>query len=711
MASLALLFDVLARDRASKTFDKVGDSAERAGRKVEGSGKRSSGGMGAMGVAARLAGGAIVAGFGVSIKKAMDFDKTMRTVGATLGAGGAVQKDLSALALKLGKETSFSASQASDAMLELAKGGMDAAQIKAGALSSTLTLAAAGGLELGDAAGYMVKSLNTFGLKATDSGKVAAALAGAANASTSSVEDMGLALAQVGPGAKIAGLSLQDTAAALAEFSDNGVRGQDAGTSLKQMLVGLVPTTDKNITMFENLGLMTFDSARAMQVLRDNGVKPLGSDTDTLRGQLQKLAAHLSGAKEGSAKANKEYMKLATSTGALSNQFFDAKGNIKSMAEVSGILQKALAGQTKEQKIATLNTLFGSDASRAAGILAEKGATGLAKYVKAVNDQSSAQRMAKTATDGAAGAWEQFLGSIETIAIAIGTRLLPLATKLLSWATDIANRMLENVGPAFDAVSRAVGATTKWFQEHKAVVTAAAIALAGLVAVTKLHAAVLTVQAAGGLIKYIAQTRLVTALTRTWAAVQWLMNAALNANPIGLIITGIAALAAGIIYAYKNSETFRKIVDTAFHAIADVGRWLWNKVLGPVIRFLIDGFSTVADWIGNMLEALSHVPGFGWAKDAADKLHGAAAKAKEFGQNIKDIPDPEIDTSKADAEMAAFYKKWSGKSVAINANVHGDVGNYRGGGSGGGGSVDRPVPGPIGTGWNGYPGHKGLDFP
>ncbi|NUR48153.1 MAG: peptidoglycan DD-metalloendopeptidase family protein [Hamadaea sp.] len=251
----------------------------------------------------------------------------------------------------------------------------------------------------------------------------------------------------------------------------------------------------------------------------------------------------------------------------------------------------------------------------------------------------------------------------------------------------------EGAGGKFRDVLSTVGGViqnvTKWVSENQTIVKA-------------LVAAVL-----GG----VAAFQVITAIVKVYTAVQAVLNTVMAANPIGIIIVAVAALAAGLIYAYKNSETFRQIVDTAFHAIADVGRWLWNKVLGPVIRFLIDGFSTVADWIGNMLEALSHVPGFGWAKDAADKLHGAAAKAKEFGQNIKDIPDPEIDTSKADAEMAAFYKKWSGRSVAINANVHSDVGNYRGGGSGGGGSVDRPVPGPIGTGWNGYPGHKGLDFP
>jgi phage-related protein len=64
--------------------------------------------------------------------------------------------------------------------------------------------------------------------------------------------------------------------------------------------------------------------------------------------------------------------------------------------------------------------------------------------------------------------------------------------------------------------------------------------------------------------------------TKAWAAGQWLLNAALAANPIVLIVAGLAALAAGLIYAYTHSETFRKIVDGALHAVGDAFTWMWN---------------------------------------------------------------------------------------------------------------------------------------
>lgn len=74
-------------------------------------------------------------------------------------------------------------------------------------------------------------------------------------------------------------------------------------------------------------------------------------------------------------------------------------------------------------------------------------------------------------------------------------------------------------------------------------------------------------------------TRVVAAATAVWTGVQWLLNAALTANPIGLVIVGLAALAAGLVIAYKKSETFRNIVNGAWNAIKAVAQAVF-----PIIR-------------------------------------------------------------------------------------------------------------------------------
>ena len=142
--------------------------------------------------------GALVAS---CVKTAATFETTMRQIAVATGAGSDSMGVLTDLARKMGKETTYNAQQAGDAMLALAKAGMTQAEIKGGALASTLKLAASEGLDLGEAAGFMVQGLNTFGLKTRDASSVAVALAGGASATTASVQSLGQALSAVGPGA------------------------------------------------------------------------------------------------------------------------------------------------------------------------------------------------------------------------------------------------------------------------------------------------------------------------------------------------------------------------------------------------------------------------------------------------------------------------------------------------------------------------------
>lgn len=118
-----------------------------------------------------------------------------------------------------------------------------------------------------------------------------------------------------------------------------------------------------------------------------------------------------------------------------------------------------------------------------------------------------------------------------------------------------------------------------------------------------------------------------------------LTNAAMAANPIGLVVIAIAALVAGLVAAYNESETFRDIVDAAFRVIGDVGAWLWNNALMPAFKAILGGFAWVTDGLANMLDALGNIPGFGWAKDAAGKLRGLAEKARDAASGLNKIPD------------------------------------------------------------------------
>lgn len=363
------------------------------GRTVQSEVGRATGSVTKLGRSLGLAfgGAAVVKGITTTLNLAKNFDLTMRQVGVQTGLSGDQLDRMRQLALKMGQDTVYSAQDAGDAMLELAKGGLTSAQIEAGALNTAMQLAAAGGIDLSDAASAVVNGMGAFSIKASHAGRVATALAGAANASSADVSDMTQALAQASAAADGAGLSIEETSAALAIFANNGVKGSDAGTSLKTMLQNLQPTTTKQRDLMQQLGL----------------------------------------------------------------SFVDAHGNFVDLEQIAGRLQKSMGGLTQAQRAQAMRTLFGSDAMRAANFLYKAGADGVAKYTKATSNQETVQKMANTAMEGASGAWENFTGTLETAAIRLGTKALPYLTDLLNWGSDLVNSADEwgpTVVDSFDGV-------------------------------------------------------------------------------------------------------------------------------------------------------------------------------------------------------------------------------------------------------------------
>jgi TP901 family phage tail tape measure protein len=296
-----------------------------------------------------------------SIRTAADFEVAMAQVAVATDTPVSGLKNLSDLAKQLGADTIFSANEAAQAMLELSKAGITPAEISAGALESTLNLAAASGMALADSAVIMSAGMNTFNLNASDATAIVDALAGAANASAADVSDIALALQQTGQQAVASGLTIQETTAALAAFADAGVRGSDAGTSFKTFLQRLNPV-----------------SAEAAKTMKQLGI-----------------------------------------------EFFDSSGNMKDLKGIAGEVEKGFKGLTQEQRLAAMQTIFGSDALRAANILYTEGADGIAGYIGKTTELGTGVEMADARMSGLAGSLESLKGSMETAALVIGEVLAP----------------------------------------------------------------------------------------------------------------------------------------------------------------------------------------------------------------------------------------------------------------------------------------------
>lgn len=337
-----------------------------------------------------VAGAAALAGaLGLTVKTAADFEQAMANVRSVMAPADAKTygAELSKLALTLGKDTSFSAMEAAAGIEELIKAGIPLPAILGGAAKSALNLAAAGGIPVADAATIASAALNAFKRPAEDLPKIVDHLAGAANASASDMMQLKFGLSQVAPAAALVGLSMEDTTTALALFSNSGLVGSDAGTSFKNMLLNLQPATKEQTALFKKLGLQT---------------------------------------KAGG------------------NAFFDTQGNVKDLAGISDVLGKSLQGLTKQQKLATLEKLFGPDALRAAGILAEQGAGAIRTLQEEISKVSAAD-VARERLATLTGAMEAMKGSAQTLGITIGAPLLVPLADLAKQATDTLNSLTGTV--------------------------------------------------------------------------------------------------------------------------------------------------------------------------------------------------------------------------------------------------------------------------
>ena len=366
----ALQREIIETEQQLKNLKKTAGSGSAAMEKISVTTGEIGGKMQSAGQAMMPVTAALTGLGAVSVSTANDFEDAMSQAAGALDMPMEQMGALRDLAIQTGKETIFSAQEAGQAITELAKGGLTEADIQAGALKATMDLAASSGMELGNAANVVVQAMGAFGLSANDSAQAANALAGAAAASSTDVEPLTQGLAQASAQAKNAGWSIQETTAVLGKFADAGIVGSDAGTSLKTMLQRLAAPTDEAAKKIEALGIQTRDS----------------------------------------------------------------QGNLLGASDMAEELQNKLGGLSPAARDAALQTIFGSDAMRAATVMMNSGEEGLATYIKATNDQEAAQRLANSQMGEGSLAIEEMKGSLETAAITIGQ------TKVAEFITELANK-------------------------------------------------------------------------------------------------------------------------------------------------------------------------------------------------------------------------------------------------------------------------------
>lgn len=304
---------------------------------------------GALGVVSGTIGGVATA----AVKAGMDFESQMSRVKAISGATESEFKQLSAQAKQLGADTAFSATEAAQGMENLAAAGFNTQEITK-AMPGLLDMAAASGEDLATSSDIAASSLRAFGLDASQAGHVADVLAANANMTNAAIVDTGYAFKYAAPLAHSLGISMEETAASIGIMANAGIKGEQAGTTLRGALTRLVKPTKQVQAAADNLGV----------------------------------------------------------------SFFDQQGKIKPLATIIGDLQSATKGLSDEQKNAALAAIFGTESLSGMLALVNAGPAELKKLTKAYQESDgAAKKAADTMMDNLGGAVEQLKGSLETLGI------------------------------------------------------------------------------------------------------------------------------------------------------------------------------------------------------------------------------------------------------------------------------------------------------
>lgn len=221
-----------------------------------------------------------IAGFGkASVDAGMSFDSAMSQVGATMGftvseintegsKANQTMQQLRDFAQEMGSSTAFSASESAEALNYMALAGYDA-ETSMKMLPTVLNLAAAGGIGLAEASDMVTDAQSALGLSLEDTYIMVDEMAAASSKSNTSVAQLGEAFLTIGANAKSLSGGTTELSTALGLLADNGIKGAEGGTHLRNIMMALNPTTKKAIEAWDALGISAYDADGNLRPLQD----------------------------------------------------------------------------------------------------------------------------------------------------------------------------------------------------------------------------------------------------------------------------------------------------------------------------------------------------------------------------------------------------------------------------------------------------------
>lgn len=507
--------------------------------KIDESGKKTESVASRMGKATKVAGAVIAGGLGVAAgaatKVGMDFEASMDQVAATMGIVGDASdsnfKKLSDAAKQMGATTKYSASQSAEALNYLALAGYDTDKAIS-ALPKVLNLAAAGGIDLAYASDLVTDSMSALGIETDQLEGFTDQMAKTSQKANTNVAQLGEAILTVGGTAKSLKGGTVELNTQLGILADNGIKGAEGGTALRNIILSLGSPTDKAAKLMKKLGL----------------------------------------------------------------EVYDASGNMRGTNEIFKDLNKILGTMTEQERTKVLSELFNKvDLKSANALLANSGERfdELSQHI--ANSQGSAEEMAKTMSGNLKGAMDNFKSALEGLGIAAYEKFSEPLTNAVKFVTDGISWLVQALQSGnLDGILNNIGLALSVIVGYLGAIKGYAI-VSGIIAFVK---------------------PLFTALTmvKSFSGAMAILNAVFMANPIGIVIGLLGALAGAFVYAWNTSETFRNVV---------VGTWEAVK----------EAFSSVINWIKNAFTVdWSNAFGF-----IGDILNSHLANVKNIFNSVKQI--------------------------------------------------------------------------
>ena len=469
----------------------------------------------------------------------MGFQQAMADLKAITGIAGKDFDTLADSARKVGRETGLGAQGAVEAYTLLASQiQIDKIGLK-GLMTlqkETITLAQAGGMSMSDAATAMAATINQFGLEATEANRVINVLAAGSKYGAAEVTDLAQSFKVAGATAAAAGLSVEDTAGALEVLSQMNLKGSEAGTALRNIILQLQTT----------LGIDLSKNSLADAL---DGLKPKLQDVTYLSkvfgtGNIAAAQYLIT-----NAEAVREMTDAVTGTGTAQEQ-------AAIRTDTMGERMKVIQAHIDDMKI---------------GLFDATG--GLTGYASALGDTAVMCSQLLPLGDALKG----LIGHVAGLSVVVGTQLVTA-------------------------------------------VKGAAAAFPGFVMNLQFMSGVVLSKMATGFRALAGALSLQNIAAKAAAAGTAVLNAVMSANPVALVVLAIAALVAGLVYAYKHSDRFREVVDKLWEG--------FKKVVAVVWDYVVKAFEGLSKAVQKVWNAIKKFLGIG--KDAADQAEQVAESTEKM---------------------------------------------------------------------------------